>query len=251
VLGLNVVIYALNIDRLGSMVELCRRFSPERIELANAQYYGWALLNRASLLPTREQLARAERTYDELRERLAPALELIWVLPDYYQRRPKPCMGGWARTSVTITPDGTVLPCLAAQSIATLRFESVREQPLAWIWHDSDAFNAFRGTGWMPEPCRTCEWRERDHGGCRCQAYLLTGDARRTDPVCEFSADHRLVEAALEHASEPNATDDVNNSRTERRLIHRRFRSVPPPTQLTTGDPLDATHGGSSVASQT
>jgi PqqA peptide cyclase len=213
VLGLNVVIHALNIDRLASIVEFCAGFSPQRIELANAQYYGWALLNRAALLPTREQLARAEATYDALRARLSPELELVWVLPDYYQRHPKPCMGGWARTSITVTPDGTALPCLAATAITTLRFESVRNRPLGAIWHDSQAFNAFRGTGWMREPCRSCDRRELDHGGCRCQAFLLTGDARRTDPVCELSPDHRLIEAALDET-------------TELRLIHRRFPSA-------------------------
>ena len=214
VLGLNVVIHALNIDRLEQIVQFCAGFAPQRIELANAQYYGWALLNRARLLPTPEQLAPAEATYDALRARLAPELELSWVLPDYYERRPKPCMGGWARTSITVAPDGTALPCLAAGAITTLRFESVRDRPLAAIWHDSEAFSAFRGTGWMLEPCRSCDRRHLDHGGCRCQAFLFTGDARRTDPVCELAPDHRLIESALAET-------------TNRRLIYRRFRPTP------------------------
>ena len=133
-LTLNVVIHALNIDRLDEIVALCRSFSPQRIELANVQYYGWALLNRSSLLPTREHLMRAERVFAQLRERLQPDVELVWVLPDYYERRPKPCMGGWARSSLTVAPDGTVLPCLASAAIPTLTFESVRERSLAAIW---------------------------------------------------------------------------------------------------------------------
>jgi PqqA peptide cyclase len=228
-LGLNVVIHALNIDRLEAIVELCMSFSPQRIELANAQYYGWALLNRSALLPTRAQLARAQRTYDRLRAQLEPEVEVIWVLPDYYERFPKPCMGGWARHSLTVAPNGTVLPCLAAGAIETLSFESVRERSLAWIWHESAAFNAFRGVKWMPEPCRSCDRRHLDHGGCRCQAFLLTGDAAGTDPVCVLAPDHGVIETAVAGANDPD------RARRQRRLIHRRFRE-PQPTRLTRAD---------------
>ena len=210
-LTLNVVVHALNIGRLAEMVSLCERFEPHRIELANVQYYGWAMPNRAALMPSREQVAEAVRVYDRLRARLEPVTEVIWVLPDYHEQFPKPCMGGWGRTSLTVTPDGTVLPCLAAAQIVTLTFESVRDRPLAAIWHDSAAFNAFRGTGWMQEPCRSCERRFADHGGCRCQAFLLTGDAARTDPVCSLSPDRHMVSGALAERG------------THRRLRYRRF----------------------------
>jgi PqqA peptide cyclase len=196
-LSTNVVLHRLNIDELGEIVELCAAWGCERLELANTQLYGWALLNRERLLPSRPQLARAESVLARKREELRGRMELIWVVPDYYERLPKPCMGGWGAIGLTVAPDGTVLPCPTARGLGGLRFERAGERELAWIWNESDAFNRFRGTGWMPPPCRTCDRRLVDFGGCRCQAFALTGDAGRTDPVCHLSPDRKLIDAAL------------------------------------------------------
>ena len=200
-LTMNVVLHRLNIDHLQGIIDLCLEWGAERLELANTQYYGWALLNREQLLPSPTQLQRAERVFALEKARLHGRAELIWVIPDYYERLPKPCMGGWGRIALTVAPDGLALPCPTAGSIRTLRFDSVRDRDLGWIWRESPAFNAYRGQGWMPEPCRSCPRREVDFGGCRCQAFGLTGEAARTDPVCQWSPDHHLVEAALAEAS--------------------------------------------------
>jgi pyrroloquinoline quinone biosynthesis protein E len=181
---------------------LCVSWGAERLELANTQYYGWALLNRDELLPTREQLDRAEAIYRRKKELLKGRTELIWVRPDYYEPFPKPCMGGWGRIHITVSPDGTVLPCPVASTITTLHFESVRARPLAWIWRQSPAFDKFRGFEWMPEPCRSCDRRFQDFGGCRCQAFALTGDAANTDPVCQWAPAHSLVESAVAKANQ-------------------------------------------------
>jgi pyrroloquinoline quinone biosynthesis protein E len=193
---MNVVLHRFNIDELGSIVDLCADWGAERLELANTQYHGWALLNREQLMPSRDQVRRAERVFEEKRGRLGRRLELIWVVPDYYGGFPKPCMGGWARIALTVSPDGLALPCPSAASIRTLQFDSVRQRDLGWIWRESPAFNAFRGEGWMSEPCQSCPRRAVDHGGCRCQAFALTGDASRTDPACRLSPDHHLVSGA-------------------------------------------------------
>ena len=195
-LSMNVVLHRFNIDQLGSIVDLCAEWGAERLELANTQYHGWALLNREQLMPSRDQISRAERVFWEKRERLRRRLELIWVIPDYFEGLPKPCMGGWARLALTVSPDGVVLPCPSAASIGSLQFDSVRQRDLGWIWRESPAFNAFRGEGWMSEPCQSCPRRALDHGGCRCQAFALTGDASRTDPACRWSPDHHLVNEA-------------------------------------------------------
>jgi PqqA peptide cyclase len=190
-LGLNVVLHRRNLANLDEIIRLGVDWGAERIELANTQFYGWALRNRAALLPGRDELARAEETVRRWRER--SSIELIWVVPDYYEGVPKPCMGGWGNRSITVAPDGTVLPCPAASSLPGLAPPNARDHPLAWIWAHSAAFAAFRGTDWMDEPCRTCPRREADFGGCRCQAYALTGDPARTDPACRLSPDHQLI----------------------------------------------------------
>ncbi|MFG2007128.1 pyrroloquinoline quinone biosynthesis protein PqqE [Spirillospora sp. NPDC048911] len=200
--GLNVVLHRRNLDNLAGVIDLGRAWGAERVELANTQFYGWALRNRAALLPTRAQLDAARRTVTAYRERHADGPELVWVMPDYYEGVPKPCMGGWGARSITVGPDGTALPCPAAYGIADLDPPNVRARDLAWIWRESPAFNAYRGTGWMAEPCRTCAHRETDFGGCRCQAFALTGDAGRTDPACSLSPDHGLVLAAVEASGE-------------------------------------------------
>ncbi|MDL4814308.1 pyrroloquinoline quinone biosynthesis protein PqqE [Actinomadura opuntiae] len=190
--GLNVVLHRHNLDRLPEIIELGESWGADRIELANAQFYGWALRNRDVLLPTREQFDRAKQTVAEHRERPGGP-ELVWVLPDYYEGVPKPCMGGWGARSITVAPDGTALPCPAAYAMTELHPPNVRDHSLAWIWQRSEAFNAYRGTAWMSGPCGDCPRREIDFGGCRCQAHALTGDASRTDPACALSPDHHLV----------------------------------------------------------
>ncbi|MGI8329366.1 pyrroloquinoline quinone biosynthesis protein PqqE [Actinomadura scrupuli] len=196
--GLNVVLHRHNLDRLDEIIELGVRWGADRVELANTQFYGWALRNRAALLPAREQLTRAEETVAGWRQRLGRRMELVWVMPDYYQGLPKPCMGGWGARSITVGPDGTALPCPAAYGMPDPAPPNVRDRSLGWIWRDSALFNAYRGTDWMTGPCRECPQREVDFGGCRCQAYALTGDAARTDPACALSPDHHLVGEAID-----------------------------------------------------
>ncbi len=196
-LGVNVVLHRRNIDRLPAIIAMVESLGAMRLELANAQFYGWAFRNRAALLPTHAQALQAEKTARAAAERLSGRLQIVYVLPDYYERRPKPCLHGWGARSLTVNPRGDVLPCQAANSIPDLKFDNAKSQSLAWIWRESPAFNRFRGTEWMPEPCHSCPERERDFGGCRCQAALLAGDAARTDPVCEFSPDRPAVDALL------------------------------------------------------
>ncbi len=197
-LGLNVVLHRRTIGRVGELIALAESLGAMRIELANVQFYGWAFRNRAELLPTREQCLEAERVARRETERLRGKMDVVYVLPDYYERRPKPCLHGWGSRGITVNPRGDVLPCQAApDAMPEMRFENVRERSLAEIWRGSEAFERFRGFDWMPEPCRSCEFKERDYGGCRCQAALITGDAGKTDPVCEFSPDRGLVDAML------------------------------------------------------
>jgi pyrroloquinoline quinone biosynthesis protein E len=200
-LTMNVVLHRHNIDRIGRILDLAEELGADRIELANTQYYGWAWRNRAALLPSRAQLEGAEAMVRDARERLKGKMEIIYVIPDYYSKYPKPCMGGWGQKQLTVTPNGNVLPCPAAHTLNLPR-ASVRDRSLAWIWGESPLFGRFRGTEWMPEPCRSCDRREVDFGGCRCQAFQLTGDAARTDPVCHLSPDHQLVAEAVQAANE-------------------------------------------------
>jgi pyrroloquinoline quinone biosynthesis protein E len=200
-LTINTVIHRANIGHVAAMVDLAASLGAGRVEIAHAQYYGWALRNRRSLMPTREQVELAMREMETVRPRYEGRLVIDMVIPDYYARRPKACMGGWARRSLNVTPSGRVLPCHAAESIPGLTFWSVRDRPLAAIWRESPAFQAFRGTAWMPEPCRSCDLREIDYGGCRCQAMALTGDAAATDPACELSPHHANMHALAEQDS--------------------------------------------------
>ena len=192
-LTINVVVHRANIAQVPQFLALALELGAKRIEIAHAQYYGWALRNRAALMPNEAQVHEAMRLVEEARERLKGRLVIDAVLPDYYARYPKPCMNGWGRQSLNVTPSGSVVPCHAADTIPGLEFWNVREHSLADIWASSPAFNAFRGTDFLPEPCATCERREIDYGGCRCQAFLLTGDARATDPVCHKSPHHNRV----------------------------------------------------------
>ncbi len=196
-LSVNVVLHRATIGRLPEIIDFAASLGAERLELANVQYYGWAFLNRAQLLPTREQVAVAYQTATEARARYQGRMEIFYVLPDYYEAYPKPCMNGWGRRYITVNPIGDVLPCPTATGIPGLRFENVRERTLDWVWKESESFNCFRGTDWMPEPCRSCPRQEIDFGGCRCQAALLTGDAAKTDPVCTLTPDRVLVDGIL------------------------------------------------------
>ena len=201
-LTLNAVVHRQNLDQLGAIIDLAQELDAHRLEVAHVQYYGWALRNRAALMPTRDQLEAATATVERARQRLRGRLAIDYVVPDYWAKRPKPCMGGWGRVVLNVTPSGRVLPCHAAEGITSLQFESVRARPLRWIWEESDAFQRFRGTDWMPEPCRSCARKEIDFGGCRCQAMALTGDAAATDPACELSPLHdRLRLTAGEESS--------------------------------------------------
>jgi len=192
-LTLNAVLHRDNLDRVDEIVALAERLGAHRVELANTQYLGWALENRAALLPSRAQLDRAREVAQRARKRLEGRLDVLFVLPDYYADRPRACMDGWARRFIDVTPDGTVLPCQAAASLPGLAFENVRDGGLAGIWEDSPAMQAFRGDAWMPEPCRSCPSKGVDFGGCRCQAFALTGDASATDPACSLSPHHGVV----------------------------------------------------------
>ncbi|MGW1373225.1 pyrroloquinoline quinone biosynthesis protein PqqE [Streptomyces sp. NPDC002446] len=205
-LGLNVVLHRHNLDALDALIDLGAAWGADRIELANTQFYGWALRNRAELLPSREQLARAQQTMERRRAELAGTLELVWVVPDYFDGNAKPCMGGWGAVSLTVAPDGTALPCPAAASIPGLDTPNVRDHRLEWIWDRSPAFTRYRGTEWMREPCRSCDLREKDFGGCRCQAFALTGDAAATDPACRLSPDHALVRDVVDAQPQQSAT---------------------------------------------
>ena len=200
-LTLNVVLHRQNIDKIAGILRLAEELQADRIELANTQYYGWAWHNREALLPSKTQLEHAEAVVRAARERLAGQMEVIYVLPDYYSQYPKPCMGGWGQRQLTVTPNGDVLPCPAAHALPLPR-ASVREDSLARIWDDSALFQRFRGTDWMPDPCRSCDRRELDFGGCRCQAFQLTGDAARTDPVCHLSPDHGIVAETVRAAND-------------------------------------------------
>lgn len=206
-LGLNAVLHRANLDALDALVELALAWGADRVELANTQFYGWALRNRDALLPSRAQVARARERVEHWRERLAGRMELVWVAPDYVDGVAKPCMGGWGAVSLTVAPDGTVLPCPAAADLLGRDAPNIRDHRLGWIWRESDAFGRYRGEAWMSDPCRGCELRTLDFGGCRCQAYALTGDATRTDPACHRSPDHGVVRSLVDDASSARARD--------------------------------------------
>ena len=201
----NLVIHRQNIDHLEEMIAFIEQLAPERMEIAHTQYYGWALQNRAALLPTRAQLEKAVEAVAAAEKRLAGRIRVDSVVPDYYGRFPKACMGGWGRRLMLINPAGKALPCHAAEVIPGLEFENVRKQSVEFIWKESSSFQRFRGEEWMPEPCRSCDQRTEDFGGCRCQALLLAGDAAATDPACSLAPAHPIIEAALAEANSSTA----------------------------------------------
>jgi len=201
-LTINAVIHRQNIANLEAIIELALELDAARLEVAHTQYYGWALANRAALMPTLEQIERATGVVEQARRALEGRLVIDYVVPDYYARFPKPCMGGWGRISLNVTPSGKVLPCHAAETIADLAFDNVRDKPLSEIWESSESFRAFRGLDWMEEPCRSCERKALDWGGCRCQAFALAGRAEATDPACSLSPLHgELVRLASEESA--------------------------------------------------
>jgi pyrroloquinoline quinone biosynthesis protein E len=197
---MNVVLHRLNIDHIDPIIALADELGAEYVELANTQYYSWAFLNREQLLPTREQLQRAEAVTDAWREKLGDRMKLFFVAPDYHEGRAKKCVNGWGNMFITVTPDGDVLPCHTAKMLPGLSFPNVRDSSLRAAWFDSEGFNRYRGTGWMKEPCASCEHKEQDLGGCRCQAYLIAHDAEAADPVCAKSPHHHLVQEAVQRA---------------------------------------------------
>jgi pyrroloquinoline quinone biosynthesis protein E len=199
-LTVNMVVHRQNLGGVPEMIEMALALGARRLEIAHVQYYAWALANRAALLPNRQQLDDATRIVEAARARLKGILAIDYVVPDYHGVRPKSCMNGWGRQFLNVTPSGKAVPCHAAESLPGLDFPSIRDGTLADIWYRSEAFNRYRGTDWMAEPCRSCDRREIDWGGCRCQAFLLAGDASRADPVCALSPDHGVVEAALHQA---------------------------------------------------
>ncbi len=198
---LNMVVHRRNLDRLERMIAFAAESGAQRVEIAHVQYYGWALRNQEALLPTRAQVERSIEIVDAARERLKGRMRIDFVLPDYYAKYPKPCMNGWGHQQMLIDPTGRVLPCHAAGVIPGLEFLSTREHPLRWIWEESPAFNRFRDESWMPEPCKSCDRRSRDFGGCRCQALLLTGNPEATDPVCILAPKHAVVKEILERVN--------------------------------------------------
>jgi pyrroloquinoline quinone biosynthesis protein E len=204
---LNVVLHRLNIDHVEEILEMAQSMEADYVELANTQYYGWALKNREQLLPSRAQLERAEAVTQRFREKNGERMRIFFVVPDYFERRPKACMNGLGSLFLTIAPDGCALPCQAARMLPGLEFPNVRDASVASIWYDSAAFNHFRGDAWMKEPCRSCPEKTKDFGGCRCQAYLLTGDAANTDPVCDLSPHHHLVTEAVARAERPYVSE--------------------------------------------
>ena len=202
-LTLNVVLHRQNLDRIGEIIALAEGLNVDRLELANTQYLAWALENRSALLPSQEQLDAAREVAKAAKERLKGKIEVLFVLPDYYSERPKACMSGWGKRYLLVSPDGLALPCHLAHTLPGLSFDNVQQRSLGEIWHHSPAFAAFRGEAWMPEPCKSCDRRELDFGGCRCQAFHLTGNAAATDPACGLSPQHALITTARAVAQRP------------------------------------------------
>lgn len=217
---MNCVLHRHNLPHVDKIIDMALNLGAEYLELANAQYYGWALQNRQHLLPTREQLREAEAVVNRYRERIGNRCRLLFVVPDYFEERPKACMNGWGKVFLSIAPDGTAMPCHNAGSLPGLELPNVRDHKVAHIWRDSAAFNAFRGYGWMREPCRSCDEKEKDFGGCRCQAYLLAGDAAAADPVCGKSPQHETVVQIVRRATEVHERPIAFRNDAESRALH-------------------------------
>ncbi len=211
---LNFVIHRQNVDDVDKMLMMAEELNADYVELANAQYYGWALENRDQLLPTREQLKTAEKETEAFRETTKTKMQVYFVVPDYFESEPKPCMGGWGATFMSIAPDGTALPCHSAR-VLPIDFPNVKDSSIKDIWYQSKGFNMYRGDEWMQSPCNTCSQKGKDFGGCRCQAYLLTGDATNADPVCSLSPFRETVEKAIDQAIKPNQAAVAQSAKTK------------------------------------
>jgi len=223
---MNCVLHRHNLPHVDKIIDMALDLGAEYLELANTQYYGWALQNRQHLLPTREQLQEAEAVVNRYRERIGNRCRLLFVVPDYFEERPKACMNGWGKVFLSIAPDGTAMPCHNAGSLPGLELPNVRDHTVAHIWRDSTAFNAFRGYGWMQEPCRSCDEKEKDFGGCRCQAYLLAGDAAAADPVCGKSPQHEKVVQIVRRAAEVPERPIVFRNDAESRALRSFHQDV-------------------------
>src|SRR5689334_15242623 len=229
---LNVVLHRLNIDHVQTILEMAEAIGAEQVELANTQYYAWAMVNRDHLLPSREQLQRAEEVTNRFRAHIGDKMKIYFVVPDYYASRPKACMAGWGSVFLNIAADGMALPCHEARMLPGLTFPNVKEHNVGWIWNESPGFNAYRGDSWMKEPCRSCPDKSKDYGGCRCQAFMLTGDATNTDPVCELSPQHHLITEVVERAQNPTQPVTVHpivfrDDKNSRKLSERQGAPVP------------------------
>jgi len=200
---LNVVIHRYNIGHMRQILEMAEALGADYIELANTQYYGWSLVNRSQLMPTKEQIDEAERITNEFREKQGSKMKVFFVVPDYFSDRPKKCMNGWGEVFMIVTANGDVLPCHSARVLPNIEFPNVKDKGLDWVWNDSPAFNKYRGDSWMKEPCRSCAEKEKDLAGCRCQAFMLTGDAEGADPVCSLSPNHHVITQAIEDSRNP------------------------------------------------
>ena len=218
---LNIVLHRKNVDQIRDILDMTVDLNADYVELASTQYYGWSRVNIDQLLPTREQLARAEVVAQEYQEKMKDRMKIIYVIPDYFENRPKACMNGWGSIFLTIAPDGSALPCHAAAQLPGLEFPNVREHSIDEIWNGSDAFNKFRGFDWMQEPCRSCPEKEKDFGGCRCQAYMLTGDATNADPVCDKSPHHGTLHADVDRIGSLSGTKEFES----KPLVFRNMRN--------------------------
>lgn len=226
---LNVVIHRYNIEHIGEILEMAEALGADFVELANTQYYGWSLINRSQLMPTREQLEKAEAITNKFRQRIGSKMKIFFVVPDYFSDRPKKCMNGWGEVFMIVTANGDVLPCHSARVLPGMTFPNVKEHGLEWAWKDSPAFNKYRGDAWMKEPCRTCPDKHKDLGGCRCQSYLLTGDAEMADPVCELSPNHGVILQAIEEARNPKPVEHpilFRNDKNSRRFADGESREL-------------------------
>jgi PqqA peptide cyclase len=215
------VLHRKNEDQIEDILELAVALEADYVELATTQYYGWAFHNREQLLPTRAQLAHAEQVAKAYQDRMKGKMKIFYVIPDYFENRPKRCMDGWGSVFLTIAPDGTALPCHAARQLPGFDFPNVREHAIDWIWNESGAFNRFRGLDWMKEPCRSCPEKEKDLGGCRCQAFMLTGDAANADPVCDKSPHHQLILDEIARVASADALARAD----EKPLVFRNMRN--------------------------
>ena len=218
---LNIVLHRKNVDQIRDILDMTVDLNADYVELASTQYYGWSRVNIEQLLPTRDQLARAEIVAKEYQEKMKDRMKIIYVIPDYFENRPKACMNGWGSIFLTIAPDGSALPCHAAAQLPGLEFPNVREHSIDEIWNGSDAFNKFRGFDWMQEPCRSCPEKEKDFGGCRCQAYMLTGDATNADPVCDKSPHHGTLHADVDRIDSLSGTKEFES----KPLVFRNMRN--------------------------